>query len=212
MSQTVGVPIRVMSVDDHRLMREGIVRILGLSSDIEVVCTAATGEEAISLFLTSRPDVTLMDLQLKGMTGVDAIRQIRRVQPDARIIVLTMYGGDEDVFRSLEAGASGYLLKDAIPEDLIRMIREVHAGQRPISPEMAAIFKARRHRPTLTPREEQVLGLLAKGMRDKEISSELQISQRTTQVHLRSIFSKLDVHDRTAALAVAVRQGILRLV
>jgi two-component system NarL family response regulator len=207
----INTPIRVMSVDDHRLMREGIVRILGLASDIQVVCTAATGEEAISLFLTARPDVTLMDLQLKGMSGVDAIRQIRRVKPEARIIVLTMYDGDEDVFRSLDAGASGYLLKDAIPEDLIRMIREVHAGLRPISPEMAAIFKARRDRPTLTPREEQVLGLLAKGMRDKEISSELRISQRTTQVHLRSIFSKLDVHDRTAALAVAVRQGILRL-
>jgi DNA-binding NarL/FixJ family response regulator len=152
-----------------------------------------------------------MDLQLKSMSGVDAIRAIRREQPDARIVVLTMYHGDEDVFRALEAGAAGYVLKDTIPEDLIRVIREVHAGERPIPPEIAAVFQARQGQPALTPRELETLELLSKGMRDKEIAYELQISQRTAQVHIRSIFAKLDVHDRTAALAVAMRRGIIRI-
>jgi DNA-binding NarL/FixJ family response regulator len=204
-------PIRVLSVDDHRLMREGIVRILSLQPDLRVVAEAATGEEAIEQFHRHRPDVTVMDLQLKSMSGVDAIRAIRREQPNARIVVLTMYHGDEDVYRALEAGAAGYVLKDTIPEDLIRVIREVHAGERPIPPAIAAVFRARQGQPALTPRELEILELLAKGMRDKEIAYELQISQRTAQVHIRSIFAKLDVHDRTAALAVAMRRGIIRI-
>jgi two-component system NarL family response regulator len=123
-------------------MREGVVRILSLQRDITVVAQASTGEEAVQQFRRYRPDVTLMDLQLKGMSGVDAIRAIRREQPDARIVVLTMYHGDEDVFRALEAGAVAYVLKDTIPEDLFRVIREVHAGGRPISPDIAEVLRS----------------------------------------------------------------------
>ncbi len=203
--------IRVMSVDDHRLMREGITRILALQPDISVVAVAASGQEAIDEYRRHRPDVTLMDLQLSGLSGLGAIRTIRQEYPDARIVVLTMYSGDEDVFRALEAGAVGYVLKDTIPEDLIRVIRQVHAGGRPLSPDIAAVLDGRRGQAALTPRELQVVQLLASGMRDKEIAAELNISQRTAQVHIRSVFRKLKVHDRTAALAVAVKRGIIRL-
>ncbi len=121
--------IRVLCVDDHRLMREGIVRVVGLQPDMLVVAQASNGEEAVEQFLQHRPDVTLMDLQLPGVNGLHAIRAIRHAQPDARIVVLTMYAGDEDIYRALQAGAAGYLLKDTVPEDLVRVIREVHAGQ-----------------------------------------------------------------------------------
>ncbi len=204
-------PIRVLCVDDHRLMREGLVRIVSLQPDITVVSEARTGQEAVAQFLKYRPDVTLMDLQLPVMNGLQAIRAIRKAQPDARVVVLTMYQGDEDIYRALQAGAAAYLLKDSVPDDLIRVIRQVHAGNHIIPGDVAAKLAARAGQPSLTDREQQVLELLATGQRNKEIAATLSISEDTARTHIKSIFSKLNVHDRTAALAEAVRRGIVHI-
>ena len=203
--------IRVMCVDDHRIVREGIGVIINRESDMSVVGTASTGEEAVAVFKRESPDVTLMDLQLPRMTGLEAIRQIRQENPDARIIVLTMYQGDEDIHRALAAGAATYLLKDTLSDDLIRFVREVHSGRRPLRPEVRAALDERASAPTLTPREIQVMELVAEGRRNKEIASSLAISEETVQVHLRNIFAKLKVSERTAALNVAIRRGIVHI-
>jgi two-component system NarL family response regulator len=205
------VPIRILVVDDHLLMREGVVGILNKQEDMRVVSVAASGEEAIRQFDRHQPDVTLMDLQLRGMSGLEAIHSILRKHPDAHIVVVTMYSGEEDVFRALDAGANAYVMKDAIPDDLIGVIRTVHAGERPVSPRIAALAESRRKQPALTAREIEVLRQLVEGKRDKEIARDLRISYRTAQVHIRSILAKLDVPDRTAALAAAVRRGIIHL-
>ena len=203
--------IRVMCVDDHRIVREGISVIIDREPDMSVIGTASTGEEAVAVFTRKRPDVTLMDLQLPRMTGLEAIRQIRQENPDARIIVLTMYQGDEDIHRALAAGAATYLLKDTLSDDLIRFVREVHSGRRPLRPEVRAALDERASAPTLTPREIQVMELVAEGRRNKEIASSLAISEETVQVHLRNIFAKLKVSERTAALNVAIRRGIVHI-
>jgi DNA-binding NarL/FixJ family response regulator len=206
-----GPAIRVLCVDDHRLMREGIARIVGVQPDMTVVAQASDGEQAVSQFLRYRPDVTLMDLEMPTMTGVQAIHAIRHHQPDARIVVLTMYHGDEDIHRAIAAGAVGYLLKDTLPDDLIRVIRDVHSGQRVIPPEIAAVLEHRAAHATLTSREFQVLELLATGKRNKEIAAALGISGDTASAHIKSIFQKFNVHDRTAALAEALRRGIIHI-
>jgi len=210
-SATAANTIRVLCVDDHRLMREGIARIVGVQPDMTVVAQASDGEQAVEQFLRFRPDVTLMDLEMPTMRGVQAIHAIRRHAPDARIVVLTMYHGDEDIHRAVAAGAVGYLLKDTLPDDLIRVIREVHSGQRAIPPEIAAALEQRASQPTLTLREFQVLELLATGKRNKEIAASLGISADTASAHVKSIFQKFNVHDRTAALAEALRRGIIHL-
>jgi DNA-binding NarL/FixJ family response regulator len=153
----------------------------------------------------------LMDLQLPVMTGLEAIRAIRHLSPEARIIVLTMYHGDEDIHRALMAGASTYLLKDMLSDDLMRVIREVHAGQRALLPDVQVRLDERATRPSLTPREVQVTELIGRGLRNKEIASELHISEETVQVHVKSILTKLSVNDRTAAVNVAMRRGIIHL-
>jgi DNA-binding NarL/FixJ family response regulator len=203
--------IRVLCVDDHRLMREGLVRIVGLQPDIVVVAEARNGEEAVEQFLTHRPDVTLMDMQMPVMSGLQAIRAIRRAEPDARVVVLTMYQGDEDIYRALQAGATSYLLKDSVPDDLIRVIREAHAGNATMSDDVAAKLASRAGQPALTDRELQVLELLAAGQRNKEIAATLAISEDTARTHIKSIFVKFNVHDRTAALAEGVRRGIVHI-
>jgi len=152
-----------------------------------------------------------MDLQLGAMSGVEAIRVIRREHPEAKIVVLTMYQGDEDIFRALQAGATTYLLKDTLSDDLIRVIREVHAGMHPVRADVEAALAERAAGPTLTPREVQVVGLIAEGMRNKEIAAALGISDETVQVHVKSIFWKLKVNDRSAAMNVALRRGIVHL-
>jgi DNA-binding NarL/FixJ family response regulator len=200
-----------MCVDDHRLMREGIVLMIGLDPSMTVVAEAATGEEAVARFVEYRPDVTLMDLQLPGMNGLQAIEAIRRLQPDARIIVLTMYAGDTNIYHALQAGAMGYLLKDAVPEDLIRIVHDVHSGKRAVPPHLEAMLAEHETKPLLTAREIEVLELLAKGMRNKEICRALDIAEETVRAHIRSIFVKLNVHDRTAALAEALRRGMVRV-
>src|SRR2546426_4865293 len=194
--------IRVLCVDDHRLVREGIKLIIDRQPDMEVVACATTGEESIPLFRRFRPDLTLMDLQLGSMSGLDAIRAIRGEDARARIIVLTMYEGDEDIFRALEAGAATYLLKNTLSDDLVRVVREVHEGAQPLSDEIAERLAARKMETALTQRETDVLKLLAKGMRNKEIGATLGITEETIHGYIKSIFQKLKVQDRTAAVTV----------
>lgn len=203
--------IRVLCVDDHRIVREGIAVIIGQQPDMEVIGSVASGEEAVSVFALQRPDVTLMDLQLRTMSGLEAIRAIRRDYPDARIIVLTTYEGDEDIYRALAAGATTYLLKDMLTDDLMRFVRDVHAGKRPIQADVQARLEQRATHPNLTPREVQVMELVAQGRRNKEISTTLNISEETVQVHLKNIYAKLEVNERTAALNVALRRGIVHI-
>jgi DNA-binding NarL/FixJ family response regulator len=185
--------------------------IIGLDPSLTVVAEAATGEEAVARFIEHRPDVTLMDLQLPGMNGLQAIQAIRGVQADARIIVLTMYAGDTNIHHALRAGAVGYLLKDSVPEDLIRIIHDVHIGKRAVPLHLETMLTEHDAKPALTAREVEVLELLAKGMRNKEIGGTLHITEETVRAHIRSIFLKLNVHDRTAALAEALRRGIVRV-
>ena len=204
--------IRILCVEDHRLVREGLAALLSLQPDMRVVTSAATGEEGIVQFRQHRPDVTLMDLQLPGMSGLDAIREILRESPAARVIVLTMYHGEEDVYRALEAGAAAYVLKDTLSDDLIRVIRDVRRGNRPIaSADVQSRLAERNAHKHITPRELQVIELVSQGMRNKEIAASLGISEETVQVHLRNIYLKLNVNDRTAVLAVAVRRGLIHL-
>jgi DNA-binding NarL/FixJ family response regulator len=204
-------PVRILCVDDHPLMRSGIVRNITLHKDLEIVAEASTGDEAVLEFERHHPDITLMDLRLPGMGGLEAIRAIRRLSPEARIVVLTMYDGEGDVYEALRAGARGYLLKDTLPDRLIEAIHEVHEGKMCIPADLEARLESRARQPTLTPRETQVLELLAQGLRNKEIAARLGISEETVRVHVKSTFAKLNVHDRTAALAEALRRGIIRM-
>jgi len=203
--------IRVLCVDDHRIVREGISLIINRQSDMEVVALAASGEEAVALHRKYRPDVTLMDLQLPIISGPEAIRRIRQLDGDARIVVLTMYHGDEDIHRAFDAGAMGYVLKDSISDDLINVIREVHLGRRVVAPEIQLALVERKRHPSLSLREQQVLELVAEGMRNKEIAAALGISADTAGMHVKNLYTKLDVHDRTAAVAKAIRRGIIRI-
>jgi DNA-binding NarL/FixJ family response regulator len=203
--------IRILCTDDHAVVREGIAVVLELQPDMRVVASAGTGAEAIELFRHHRPDVTLMDLQMPEMSGLEAIRAIRQEYADARIIVLTMFHGDEDIYQSLQAGASTYLLKETLSKDLVRVIREVHAGGRPIPEEVAARLAGRTPQSQLTPREMAVLKLIAEGMHNREIASTLGITEETVHSHLKNIFAKWNVNDRRAAVNVAVRRGIIHV-
>ena len=203
--------IKVLCVDDHRIVREGLSLIIGRQPDMEVVATASSGEEAIDLFGKCRPDVTLMDLNLRGLGGLDAIKAIRRQDSHARIVVLTMHNGEEYIHRALEAGASTYLLKDTLSDHLIGVIRDVFEGRRALTPDVEARLAERAGNGHLTPREVQVVQLISQGMRNKEIAAALGISFETAQVHVKNILAKLRVQDRTAAVSVAVRRGIIQL-
>lgn len=203
--------IRVLCVDDHWIVRQGIAALIAEEPDMEVVGAAATGEEAEVLFRKCRPDVVLMDLQLPGQSGLDTIRAIRGKAPDARIIVLTMYQGEEDIFRALREGAATYLLKDSLFDDLANLIRDVYAGAVRLPPEVEARLEERRTHKSPSARELEVIELIAKGMRNKEIAAHLGISEETVIVHIRHLFSKLGVQDRTAALGVAVRRGLIHM-
>ena len=203
--------IRVMCVDDHALIRDALTLKVDLQPDMRMVATAGTGEEALKCFLQHRPDVTLMDLQLPTMSGLDTIRAIRREDSEARIIVLTMYEGDEDIYRSIEAGAMTYVLKDMLADDLIRIVREVYAGARPMPADIAQRLAGRTEQGTLTRREVQVVELIATGMRNKEIAGVLNISEETVQAHVKNILAKLKVPDRTAAVTKALRRGMIHI-
>jgi len=205
-------PIRVLIVDDHRIVREGLAMLIERQADMRVAGMAADADEAVRRYLEHRPDLTIMDLQLGGVSGVTAIRSIRALDPVARIVVLTMMKGDEDIYLAMQAGAATYLVKETAIEDLARVIRDVHAGRRAkVSPEIRAQMAARAGRPVLTRREIEVLELVRRGLRNREVATSLGISEETVQSHVSSILSKLDVPDRTAAVDVALRRGILHL-
>jgi DNA-binding NarL/FixJ family response regulator len=203
-------PLRLLIVDDHRLLRKGIARLLDLEPGMTVVAEAGNGEEAVEQFRRHTPDVTLMDLELPRMDGVEAITAIRREFPNARVIALTMYQGDEDIHRAVQAGAVAYLLKDTVPEVLVRVIRDVHEGRRVFPPEILAAIKRRAGQPALTSREVQVLELLAEGRRTKEIAAALGVTIDTANAHIKNIYSKFAVHGRGAVVSEAVRRGFIR--
>jgi DNA-binding NarL/FixJ family response regulator len=203
--------VRVLVVEDHPIVREGLILYLERDPHFEVVDAVGNGEDAVAAFLQHRPDVVLMDLQLPVMSGVEAIRAIRHAADDARIVVLTMYEGDEDIRRALDAGAATYLLKASLSDNLIDVIKKVHKGDRPLSPEIRARLETRASRPTLTDRETEIIEVVSKGYRNKEVAARLAISEETVEVHLKNIFAKLEVHDRTAAVRVALRRGIIHL-
>jgi DNA-binding NarL/FixJ family response regulator len=203
--------IRVLCVDDHRIVREGIALILSREPDMDVVGRAASGEEALSMFRRLHPDITLMDLRLKTMSGLEAIGAIRRDDAGARIIVLTMYAGDEDIHQALAAGAATYLLKEALPDELVQTVRDVYAGEHPMRDDVKAKLDERAGQQPLTPREIEVLALVARGMRNKVIATELGITETTVAVHIKNVFAKLKVNERTAAVNVALRRGIVHI-
>ena len=193
------------------MIRAGLTATIEPESDMTVVGSASTGREGLELYRQHQPDVMLIDLKMPEMGGVEAIRTIRAEFPSAKIIVVSTYQGDEDIYRALEAGAVTYLLKDTLAEKMIGVIREVANGGRPIPPEVAERLTGRMFQPALTNRETEVLQLIARGMRNKEIAAELEISDETAQGHVKNILAKLSVHDRTEAVAVAIRRGIVHL-
>jgi PAS domain S-box-containing protein len=203
--------IRVLIADDHSILRDGLVAIIKQEADMEVVAETGDGQQAVKLWQEYRPDITLMDLRMPGLDGVKAIYQIRGVDPNARIIVLTTYDGDEDIYRGMRAGAKSYLLKDVRCEELFQCIRQVHVGQAFLPPEIAAKLAGRMPAEELTSREMDVLRLLAEGKPNKLIAADLSISEVTVKSHVLSLFRKLNVLSRTEAIAVAHRKGLLRL-
>jgi DNA-binding NarL/FixJ family response regulator len=208
-TQAFSVPIRVLIVDDHAVVREGIAALLGRQSDMVAVGEASDGAEAVARFSELAPDVTLMDMQMSGMGGVEAIEQIRRLSPQARILVLTTYPGDAHVVRAIRAGAAGYLLKNCIRKELLDAIRSVHAGRRTMSPAVAHELALHALDEPLTERELTILRLVAHGHSNKEIASQLKVSTDTIKAHLKSLFAKLRVDDRTEAVTVAARRGFI---
>jgi two-component system NarL family response regulator len=203
--------IRVMLVDDHPAFRKGMAALIESEPDLQVVAEAADGLQAVEMFRRNKPDVVLMDLRLPGMGGVETIITIRKEFPDARIIVLTTFDLDEDIYRAIQSGAKSYLLKDTPDEQLADTIRAVHAGQRPLLPKVAARLAARQQRAELSQREMEVLQLLTKGRSNKEIGSALFVCEDTVKAHLKTLFVKLRVQDRTEAAISAIRHGIVHL-
>ena len=203
--------IRVLAVDDHPLLRGGISALVNAESDMKLVAEATTGEEAIEMFRVHRPDVTLMDLQLPGLNGIDAIHEIRNEFPDARIIVLTTYTGDVQVLRALRAGARGYILKGFVHRELLETIRAVHSGQKRIPPEIAAALAAHATDEDLSPRELDVLRLIAAGNSNKQIGDVLCIGENTVKSHVTNILSKLGANDRAHAVTIGLKRGIINL-
>jgi DNA-binding NarL/FixJ family response regulator len=203
--------IRILIADDHSVVREGLVSLVKRKSDMSVVAEASNGREAVDRWKEHRPDVTLLDLRMPELDGVGAIKEIREVDPNAHILVLTTFDGDEDIYRAIKAGAKGYLLKDTAREALMDSIRRVYAGETCIPPNLAAKLADRVSGETLSAREIEVLQRIAAGKSNKEIGAELFISEGTVKTHVKSIFSKLDVMSRTEAVARATRRGLIQL-
>jgi DNA-binding NarL/FixJ family response regulator len=203
--------IRILTVDDHPLLREGIAALVNAESDMKLVAEASNGEEAIEQFQLHRPDVTLMDLQMPALNGIEAVTRIRAEFPDARIIVLTTYTGDIQVLRALKAGARGYILKGHVHRELLEAIRAVHAGKKRIPPEVAAELADHAAENELSSREIEVLRLIASGNPNKLIADQLSISEETVKSHVTNILSKLGANDRTHAVTIGLRRGIIDL-
>jgi len=205
------VQISVFSVDDHPLLREGLAAIINNQPDMVLVAEASTGCEAVQKFRELQPDVTLMDLRLPDMSGIDALIAIRSEFAEAHVIMLTTFEGDVEIQRSLEAGARGYLLKSMPPRDLVEVIRQVHSGKKRIPSEVAANLAEHLGEESLTPRELEVLRHIAGGNRNRDIAEKLFISEETVKVHIKHIMEKLSASDRTQAVAIAIRRGIIQL-
>ena len=203
--------IRVLSVDDHPMLREGIAAIINCQSDMSLVGSASNGAEAIEMFRTVRPDLTLMDLKLPDLSGIDAMIAIRSDFPDARVIVLTTYERDVEIQRALQAGARAYLLKSMPPKQMLETIRQVHAGRKVVPPEIAAGLAEHLGDEKLSDREVEVLQHVAEGNRNRDIAERLFIAEETVQVHLKHIMGKLGANDRTQSVAIAARRGIISL-
>jgi DNA-binding NarL/FixJ family response regulator len=203
--------IRILTADDHALLREGVASLVALETDMELVAQAATGRAAVEQFRRHQPDITLMDLQMPDISGIEAIIAIRSEFPEARIIVLTTYSGDIQVVRALKAGARGYLLKGNVHTDLLETIRAVHAGKKRIPPEVAAEVAMHTAEDQLTARELDVLNLIAKGSANKQIAAHLSIREDTVKSHVGNILDKLGANDRTHAVTIGLKRGIIDL-
>jgi DNA-binding NarL/FixJ family response regulator len=203
--------IRILMADDHALLREGVATLLSTESDMKLIAEASNGEEAVEKFRTHRPDVTLMDLQMPGLNGIDVITRIRSEFPDARIIVLTTYTGDSQVVGALRAGARAYLLKAHVHRELPEIIRAVHAGQKRIPPEIAAEVAEHLADESLTSREVDVLRLIASGNANKQIADQLSIGEASVKSHVASILAKLGANDRAHAVTLGLKRGIIDL-
>jgi DNA-binding NarL/FixJ family response regulator len=205
------IVIRVLSVDDHPVVREGIAALLKRQADMELIAEGSNGREAVELFRQHQPDVTLMDLQMPEMGGIDALSAIRGEFPEARIIVLTTYAGDVQVFRALNAGAKGFLLKGLLRKELLETIRAVHAGQKRLPTEIAAEVAEHATDDALTPREIDVLRLIAGGNANKEIAARLSLTEETVKGHVKNILAKLDANDRTHAVTIGLKRGVIEI-
>jgi DNA-binding NarL/FixJ family response regulator len=203
--------IRVLCADDHPLVRKGIASILNNESDVRLIAEAGNGREAVEQFKLHQPDVTLMDLRMPEMDGITAAKEILRMSPDAKVIALTSYDGDQEIYRALEAGVKGYLLKEMVHTEVLRAIRIVHAGKRLMPPEVAERLTEYFPQAALSPREIEVLTLVAKGLSNKEISEKLGTATGTIKIHVQNILAKLGASDRTHAVTIAVQRGIFRL-
>jgi DNA-binding NarL/FixJ family response regulator len=203
--------IRIFIVDDHPLLREGVVSLVEKQADMLIVAEASSGKDALQIFEQHLPDITLMDLRLPEMDGVDAMTAILARFPAAKVIVLTTYSGDAQILRALNAGAQGYLLKDMLRKELLDAIRTVHGGRKRIPPEIATQIAEHAGDAKLTPREVEVLRLLAAGNSNKSLADKLSVSEETVKMHVKNILSKLDANDRTHAVTIAVKRGIMNL-
>ena len=204
-------PLRILAVDDHPVVRQGIAGLVSIQPDMTLVGEASDGREAIQLFRKHRPDVTLMDLQMPGMNGVDAIIAIRNEFPDAKIVVLTTYAGDAQIIRALKAGAHAYLLKNTLHKELLETIRGIYAGKKALSPEASYQIATHATDDTLTPAEISVLRLIAAGNANKQIADQLSITEETVKSRVKCILSKLGAHDRTHAAMIGLKRGIIDL-
>ena len=211
MTSPANAPITILTADDHPLIRDGLAAVLRAESGLQVVAEAANGEEAIEAYERLHPDIVLMDLRMPVMDGLAATRAILAEDPNARIIVLTTYDGDEDIHRALAAGARGYLLKDMMRTELLNVIRAVHRGQRGIPAPVAARLAEHTPRIGLTPRELEVLDLVAHGLTNAQVAERIGRTEGTVKVHLKNILQKLEVKDRTEAVTTALRRGFIRL-
>jgi DNA-binding NarL/FixJ family response regulator len=206
-TETLGI----LCVDDHPLVRKGIAAILSIETDMKLVAEAGSGPEAVAAFRQFRPDVTLMDLRMPGMDGIEATKQIRQIDPEAKIIALTSYDGDQEIYRALEAGVRGYILKESVHTEIVRAIRVVQSGKRLMSPEVAERLSEHFPQVALTAREIEVLQYVAKGFGNKEIGVRLGTAAGTVKMHLQNILSKLGASDRTHAVTLAIRRGIIHI-